>query len=64
MKKAITIYLDEDLLNRLKNVVYWKRISIGNAVEDSLFEFLSYWEDILPECKKQRESNLKPGRKI
>lgn len=65
MKKAITIRIDENILNRLRNLVYWSHgMTLNDFAERAIDYHLKDWERKFPEITKQRDSNLKVGRKI
>lgn len=60
-KKPLTIKIDEDLLDKIKDIVYNEYgYTINSFVEDLLREGLEgKYEDV----HKRPEKNLRPGRK-
>jgi hypothetical protein len=62
IKERLTIQISHDVIERVKNCVYWNRLTVTQFVEEAL-------ETALKEAEKQngrpflkRRSELKPGR--
>lgn len=64
-KQRITVQLSSDLLNRLKNAVYWTPgLTITSFMEDSLEKNLTLFEKRNDGEFEQRPEELKAGRPL
>jgi len=65
-KKRVTFYIDENILNRLKNAVYWQPgETLTSLVEKSIDNIINKLEKERGEKFKDRKTiNLKRGRPI
>jgi hypothetical protein len=60
-KKNVTIRIDPELLNKIKNIIYANHGWILNGfIEDTLREKV----ESMKQCDPRPEKNLKPGRRI
>lgn len=60
-KKKITILVDEQIVDRVKDIVYWNpEYTVSNFVEASVEAAVEGFSHIDPRPQK----NLKPGKKI
>ena len=64
-KQRLIVHLSEDLINRVKNSVYWTPgLTLAVFAEESLKEALDRFEKKREEPFPQRESELKGGRPL
>jgi uncharacterized protein (DUF4415 family) len=61
IKKQISIRIDQELLERMKDMVYWNPgWTLNDLIEITLRETIYSME----KCEKRPQKNLKPGRKV
>jgi hypothetical protein len=61
IKKQISIRIDQELLERMKDMVYWHPgWTLNDLIEITLRETIYSME----KCEKRPQKNLKPGRKV
>jgi predicted DNA-binding protein len=64
-KQSVTVRLSTDLLERMRNLVYWTPGSTMNSlVEESLEESIKKLEEKKGDAFPQRTKPLQPGRKV
>ncbi len=61
-KERVTVQLPRDLVERVKDCVYWNRGTLTSFIEKSLEEGLKKAEKKRGEPFPKRKSELKPGR--
>lgn len=64
-KQSITVRISADLLERMRNFVYWTPgLTMNSLVEESLEERMKVLESQQGESFPQRTKQLQPGRKV
>lgn len=64
-KQSVTVRLSTDLLERMRNLVYWTPgLTMNSLVEESLEESIKNLEEKKGASFPQRTKQLQPGRKI
>lgn len=64
MKKLISMRIEEDLINRMRNIVYWTDAkSLNWLMEQSLCICIEALEEENGGKFEQRKRELKPGKK-
>jgi hypothetical protein len=61
-KERMTIQISKDTIERVKDCVYWNRLTVAQFVEDALEEALKVAEKENGKPFQKRRSELKPGR--
>jgi hypothetical protein len=61
-KERMTIQISRNTIERVKDCVYWNRLTIAQFVEDALEEALKIAEKENGKPFQKRRSELKPGR--
>lgn len=61
-KERMTIQISKDIIERVKDCVYWNRLTVAQFVEDALEEALKVAEKENGKPFQKRISELKPGR--
>jgi predicted DNA binding CopG/RHH family protein len=63
-KERMTVQISKDTIERVKNCVYWDRLTVAQFVEEALKAALSIAEAKNGKPFQKRRSELKPGRPI
>jgi hypothetical protein len=63
-KERMTVQISKDTIERLKDCVYWNRLTVAQFVEEALEESLKEAEKENGKPFQKRRSELKPGRPI
>lgn len=61
-KERMTVQIKKDTIERVKNAVYWDRLTVAQFVEEALEAALNKLEKQRGEPYQKRKSELKPGR--
>lgn len=63
-KERMTVQISKDTIERVKDAVYWERLTVAQLVEDALEEALKKLEKQRGEPYQKRKAELKPGRPL
>jgi hypothetical protein len=63
-KARMTVQISQDTIERVKNAVYWERLTVAQFVEEALEASLSKLEKRRGESYPKRKAELKPGRPL
>ena len=63
-KERITVQIKKDTIERVKDAVYWERMTVSKFVEEALEVALTRLENEREAAFPKRKSELKPGRPI
>ena len=63
-KERITVQISKDTIERVKDCVYWNRLTVAQFVEEALEAALKKAEKENGKSFQKRRSELKPGRPI
>lgn len=63
-RPQLTVRIANDLMNRMRNIVYWSPdLSVNSFVETALSELVEKFEKDKSRCKDQRPKDIKVGRR-
>lgn len=63
-KARMTVQISLDTIERLKDAVYWERLTVAQFVEEALEAALQKLEKRSGKPYPKRKSELKPGRPL
>jgi hypothetical protein len=63
-KERITVQISSEVIEGVKDVVYWNRLTVAQFTEDALREAIKKAEKENGGSFKKRSANLKPGRPL
>lgn len=63
-KERITVQISKDVIERVKDCVYWNRLTVAQFVEEALAAALQKAEKQNGKPFSKRRTELKPGRPI
>lgn len=61
-KERITVQISSEVIEGVKDIVYWNRLTVAQFIEDALREAIKRAEKQNGAPFKKRSANLKPGR--
>ena len=61
-KERMTVQISKDTIERVKDCVYWNRLTVAQFVEEALEAALTVAESKNGKAFQKRRSELKPGR--
>jgi hypothetical protein len=64
IKERMTVQIDQSVIQRVKDVVYWERLTVAQFTEEALETALKRLEKLKGEPYPKRKAELKPGRPI
>jgi hypothetical protein len=64
LKERMTVQISREVIEGLKDIVYWNRLTVAQFVEDALREAIIKAENENGGTFKKRASKLRPGRPL